>query len=118
MRPADVVTQGAAGRFAVTAGGDMEPVVAALSMEQTLGILKTRVEGTERTQLLAGALEDGFATYVTRSKLWGFPDVTRIALTPVDGGVQIEMAARLIYGKADLGVNEARVRDWLAPFAN
>lgn len=118
VEPAGVASKDKDGRFTVTEGGDLEGVIADLTLEQTLAILKTRIEGTPRTTLLDGALEDGFATYVTRSKLWGFPDVTNVKLTAVDGGTQIEMAARLVYGKLDMGVNEARVRDWLAPFVN
>lgn len=59
-----------------------------------------------RTERLAGSLAEGKVTYVTRSKLMGFPDYTTISLT--EGGV-LEVFARSRYGRSDMGVNRARV---------
>ncbi|SEN06840.1 Protein of unknown function [Pseudorhodobacter antarcticus] len=61
-----------------------------------------------RTQRLAGSVADGRITWITRSALWGFPDYTTAALKP-DG---LYINARLRFGKSDLGVNAARLRDW------
>ncbi|HHB81701.1 MAG TPA: DUF1499 domain-containing protein, partial [Aliiroseovarius sp.] len=47
-------------------------------------------------------------TFVTRSRLWGFPDYTTIAYA--DG--RITIFARLRFGRSDLGVNAARVGAW------
>lgn len=116
--PSSVASKGESGRFTVTSGGDVEPVlVDGLPLPAVAVKLQERIAATPRTVLLAGALEDGFATYVTRSKLWGFPDVTNIKLVEREDGTQVEMAARLVYGQADFGVNEARVRDWLSAVA-
>lgn len=113
--PEIIATRGAPGRFSVAPGGDMEPVVAVQSTPSVAVRLRERITKTPRTTRLAGSLEDeGFATFVTRSKLWGFPDVTNIKLVADGEGTRIHVAARLVYGKLDMGVNEARVRDWLS----
>ncbi|MFD2738769.1 DUF1499 domain-containing protein [Sulfitobacter aestuarii] len=58
-----------------------------------------------RTRLLAGSLEEGRLTYITRSRVIGFPDYTTLEL---DGG-QVKLFARLRFGGSDLGVNAARL---------
>jgi hypothetical protein len=65
---------------------------------------------TPRTFRLAGSVTEGRITWVTRSALWGFPDYTTAELRP--DGVQVH--ARLRFGRSDMGVNAARLRDWLA----
>ncbi len=65
---------------------------------------------TPRTKRIAGSVEEGRITYVTRSLLWGFPDYTTVSLK--DGKLTIE--ARLRFGRSDLGVNGKRVRAWLS----
>ena len=62
-----------------------------------------------RTKLLAGSVEDGLATYVTRTKLFGFPDYT----TARQDGDLLKVYARLRFGRSDLGVNGARIAEWL-----
>ncbi|MEP3845021.1 MAG: DUF1499 domain-containing protein [Paracoccaceae bacterium] len=58
-----------------------------------------------RTEPLAGTVQDGHITYVTRSKFWGFPDYTTVQL--VDD--QLRIFARLRFGRSDLDVNRARI---------
>lgn len=65
---------------------------------------------TPRTSVLVGTPEDGMMTFVTRSQLWGFPDYTTIS----QEGAQLKIYARLRFGKSDLGVNRARIDDWVA----
>ena len=72
--------------------------------------LEEIILATARTERLAGSAEAGMATYVTRSKVFGFPDYTTIRQR--DG--QLEIYGRLRFGKSDLGVNKARVESWLA----
>lgn len=64
---------------------------------------------TERTELIAGSVEEGMMTFRTRSKLIGFPDFTTLQLSE-DG---IRMFARLRFGKSDMGVNAARLERWI-----
>lgn len=63
---------------------------------------------TPRTTRLAGSVEEGRITWVTRSALWGFPDYTT-AEQRVDG---LYINARLRFGKSDLGVNAKRLNTW------
>ena len=65
--------------------------------------------------LLAGQPEDGFVTYVYRSRLMGFPDALSLTLDPTDeGGTRVQIFSRSRFGYSDLGVNAARVADWVA----
>ncbi|WP_340301854.1 DUF1499 domain-containing protein [Roseobacter sp. HKCCD7870] len=65
--------------------------------------------------LLAGRPEDGFVTYVYRSRLMGFPDALSLTLDPTDeGGTRVQIFSRSRFGYSDLGVNAARVADWVA----
>ena len=50
-----------------------------------------------------------WATYVTRTKFMGFPDYT----TARQDGDFLKVYARLRFGRSDLGVNGARIADWL-----
>lgn len=77
---------------------------------EALQRLDAIARATPRTGVLTGGPETGMTTYVTRSRLFGFPDYTTVALS---GGV-IEIHARLRFGESDLGVNRARVMAWLA----
>lgn len=64
---------------------------------------------TPRTHRLAGSVEDGMITYVTRSAVFGFPDYTTVR----DAGPQLEIYGRLRFGRSDFGVNAARIDNWL-----
>ena len=65
---------------------------------------------TPRTTVLAGSPEEGMVTYVTRTKVFGFPDYT----TAAQDGDMLKIYARLRFGRRDSGVNRARVEAWLA----
>ena len=75
----------------------------------TLAALDRVIRDTPRTWVLAGSLEEGHITYVTRSLVMGFPDYTTVQLT--DGTVRLFGRAR--FGQSDLGVNAARIDGWL-----
>lgn len=78
--------------------------------QDLLARLQTIALATPRTTLIAGSVEEGRITWQTRSLLWGFPDYTTAELLP-DG---VGLNARLRFGGSDLGVNAARLSDWLA----
>lgn len=63
-----------------------------------------------RTTVLAGRLETDRITYITRSRLFRFPDYTTIEYA--DG--QLKAYARLRFGQSDLGVNRDRLEGLLA----
>ncbi len=65
---------------------------------------------TPRTKTLAGSVEEQMITYITRSRVFGFPDYTTVTQT----GDSIKIHARLRFGTLDMGVNAARVDDWIA----
>ncbi|OWY04748.1 hypothetical protein B6V73_02730 [Thioclava sp. JM3] len=67
------------------------------------------IRGTARTKRVAGSADEGYAAYVTRSAVWGFPDVTTLWIE----GDTLQIRGHLVYGKSDLGVNEARIKGWL-----
>ncbi|WP_121629937.1 DUF1499 domain-containing protein [Tropicibacter alexandrii] len=75
----------------------------------TLAELDTIIRQTPRTQRLAGSVEDGHVTYVSRSRWMGFPDYTTVMLN----GDRLEIWGRLRFGQSDMGVNKARVDGWL-----
>jgi len=58
-------------------------------------------------------------TFQTRSLLWGFPDFTTVSIVAVGGAPGgnsdplLMVEGRLHYGLDDLGVNKARVLQWL-----
>lgn len=80
----------------------------------TLARLDAIARATPRTQVLAGSVQDGMVTYVTRSAVMGFPDYTTIA----QQGDRIILYARLRFGRSDMGVNAARLDSWLAALKN
>lgn len=63
-----------------------------------------------RTKKLAGDAQSGLVTYVTRSRVIGFPDYTTL---DYDDG-QLKAHARLRFGQSDLGVNRKRLEGLIA----
>lgn len=73
---------------------------------------------TPRTTLLAGDLSKDYASFVTRSAFWGFADIASVKVTPLDDGrSELTIFSRLRHGYSDVGVNEARVKNWLGQLA-
>ena len=64
---------------------------------------------TARTKVLAGSVEEGMVTYITRSLVIGFPDYT----TVLQDGDQLRIYARHRFGRSDFGVNHARISRWI-----
>lgn len=62
---------------------------------------------------MAGSISSGMVTYITRSKFWGFPDYATIWVS----GDDLIVYSRLRFGRGDMGVNKARVEDWLLQLA-
>ena len=63
-----------------------------------------------RTEVLAGDPAAGAVTYITRSKLMGFPDYTTAEQT----GHMLKVFSRSRFGNSDLGVNRRRLDRLLA----
>jgi len=95
----------------VLINGDEAPVVS-LSPTDTA----TRLDAIARddgASLIGGSLTDGFATYLVRTRLMGFPDVVSIRLHDDGGQTRISLFSRSRFGESDMGVNQARVDRWL-----
>ena len=52
--------------------------------------------------------------YVARSAFFKFPDTISIDAVPSEGGTAFRFSSRSQIGVDDMGVNRARVRNWLA----
>ncbi|MEP3392863.1 MAG: DUF1499 domain-containing protein [Litoreibacter sp.] len=105
--------------FSAGVSGHYETLSLAVNAGDIAKNIADVVEGTPRTTRLSGSLVEGgnplvsHATYVTRSALWGFPDVTTIEVETTNMGAYVRIYGRLIYGKSDMGVNKARIEDWI-----
>lgn len=62
-----------------------------------------------RTELLAGSVQDGLITVVTRTRTIGYPDFTTAWMQ--DGKLAIYGRSR--FGRKDFGVNAQRVDRWI-----
>ncbi|KMK67025.1 DUF1499 domain-containing protein [Puniceibacterium sp. IMCC21224] len=79
----------------------------------TMEVLDRVILATPRTEILAGSIDAGLITYVTRSEWMGFPDYTTVQLNDD----RVELYARLRFGQSDMGTNKARVEGWLSAVA-
>jgi uncharacterized protein (DUF1499 family) len=68
-----------------------------------------------RVQVLRRDLTNEQVDYVQRSRLLRFPDLITVRFVPIDDThATLAIYSRSVYGKGDMGVNRARVEDWLA----
>lgn len=110
-----VTRPGAAPQIVTTQNTAVVRVEMPGSAPEVLARLDAIALATPRTTRLAGSPEQGRITWITRSAFWGFPDYTTAqAATPQQGSAEVILFARSRFGKSDLGVNAARLRDWLS----
>lgn len=95
-------------------GGDLTSPRTTETPQAALARFDAIAMATPRTKRIAGDVDSGKITYETRSLVWGFPDYTTVLAEVAEGGTVLVIHARLRFGKADLGVNRARVERWLA----
>lgn len=67
-----------------------------------------------RTKRIAGSLGDGHVTYETRTRWIGFPDYLSVRVLPTQTGATLAILSRQRFGSSDLGVNKARLDNWLS----
>ena len=79
-----------------------------------LARLAVIAEGWPRTTRLAGTAADGRITWISRTRIMGFPDYITAQVTAVAGGSRLEIFARQRFGDGDWGVNAARLTAWLS----
>lgn len=90
---------------------DMPPEALSEALDRIIG-------GSARTVRLAGGADDGYVTYVKRTRLMGFPDTTSVRVLPAgDGKSTVAILSRSRFGGYDWGVNSDRVSRWLAAVA-
>ena len=89
---------------------------ACLVPDDALGVL-TRLSAIAsaypRTIRLAGSPQEGRITWVSRSRLMGFPDYITAEAHQTPQGTRLDVLARLRFGQGDMGVNAARLKLWL-----
>ncbi|MFN4173159.1 MAG: DUF1499 domain-containing protein [Pseudorhodobacter sp.] len=83
---------------------------------EALSRLAAIAGASPRTRHIAGSPDEGRITWETRSALWGFPDYTTAEARPDGTGARLHILARLRFGREDMGVNAARLRDWLTRY--
>ena len=67
-----------------------------------------------RVQVLRRDLTNEQVDYVQRSRVFRFPDIITVRFLPVDDThATLAIYSRSVYGKGDMGVNRARVEEWL-----
>ena len=64
-------------------------------------------------RLVAGSVEEGFATYLIRSRIMGFPDLISVKHRETIDGTEVAILSRSAYGGYDWGVNAGRVSAWI-----
>lgn len=74
-----------------------------------LARLDAIILASPRSRVLAGSVDTGMVTYITRSAVFGFPDY----ITVQQIGDTLQIYARLRFGRADTGVNKTRVEGWI-----
>lgn len=96
----------AAGQDADLAGGAIRVVPAGSGDLERVDVA---MRALPRTLVLEGSVAASRITYVTRSRLWGFPDYTTVEY----GDGVLKLFGRLRFGRSDLGVNAARIGEIL-----
>ncbi len=93
-------------------GGDEMPRVFQMTPE-ALAAQIDQIARTDGAELIAGSLASGHMTYLSRTRLMGYPDYTSILIEPAGEGAMLLAFARSRFGHSDLGVNHARIIRWL-----
>jgi uncharacterized protein (DUF1499 family) len=68
-----------------------------------------------RLQVLRRDVTNRQIDYVQRTPLLRFPDLITVRFVPIDDTHStVAIYSRSVWGKGDMGVNRARVQEWLA----
>ena len=102
--------------IAIQRNGARVACLSADTPETLLSRLDQTALATPRTTRLAGTPQSGRITWVTRTALMGFPDYTTAEANQSANGTRLDIYARQRFGGADLGVNAARLTNWLKDF--
>lgn len=106
------------GHILLRPGSTSEAPIFLMKAEDLAAKLNTVIQATPRTRVLAGGLDQGYASFVTRSAIFSFPDIANVKVIDLgEGKSTVAILSRLRIGQMDFGVNEARVKSWLAQLA-
>ena len=100
--------------IALVAKGARAACILPLTPAAVLDKLEAIALTSPRTLHLAGSAAEGRITWVSRSFLMGYPDYITAEVTQTAQGTRLDIFSRQRFGEADLGVNAARLKDWLA----
>jgi uncharacterized protein (DUF1499 family) len=98
-------------------GGDIPSPVYAETPEALMRAFDAVATAQPRVSVVAGDPAEAFVTYVQRSRLVGYPDYISVKAVPAEGGAALAIWSRSRFGYSDMGVNRARIEDWLAQLA-
>jgi uncharacterized protein (DUF1499 family) len=97
---------------------DAEAPEFALAAQDLAAAFDAMALAEPRTRRLAGTPDDLWMTYVQRSRFMAFPDYVSVRIIPLGPDRStLAIYSRARYGQSDLGVNRARVENWLAALA-
>ena len=100
------------GRWLLADGGDAPALLLDGSPREVLDAL-ARVASDDGAQVVAWDPENGMATFVHRSAVWGFPDYVSVKAASEAGRTRLSAYSRLRFGKKDFGVNRGRLERWM-----
>jgi uncharacterized protein (DUF1499 family) len=100
--------------IALVAKGARAACILPLTPAAVLDKLEAIALTSPRTLHLAGSAAEGRITWVARSFLMGYPDYITAEVTQTAQGTRLDIFSRQRFGEADLGVNAARLKDWLS----
>lgn len=81
---------------------------------EVLAKLEATALTSARTIRIAGTPEEGRITWEARSFLMGYPDYVTAEATQTPDGTRLDIFSRQRFGQGDMGVNAARLKDWLS----
>lgn len=66
-----------------------------------------------RVRRFAGDPSEGWVTYITRTRVFGFPDFISVKALAQDNGATLAILGRCRFCGSDLDVNQTRMESWL-----
>lgn len=101
----------------VPASSRESPVYAA-SPSELMAAFEAHALAQPDTMRLAGSSADGYVTFVQRTPLVKYPDYISVRAVDLGGGQSaLAILSRSRYGQSDMGVNKARIDNWLEALA-
>lgn len=94
----------------------LQPLDESIYSEEPVELLRqldALVMAEAGTRVLAGSPEEGWITYVQRTRIMGYPDLISVRAVQGEDGTKLALFSRSRFGYSDVGVNEARIRRWL-----